>query len=584
MFGRKKLSSLALVAAVAWIGVVPAIPQGATDHRFCADADGDGRVQIGDAITILNYLFAGQGVAPYCIAQERGLDHLASRDELVALRQELLSRIDAIVLEGGGLPGEQRTKLDQILNSVRVTQSTAPSPVRTIVFSGVNVKIENGTGSVDQLNGAGNLIIGSGGGAVDSGSHNLVVGVGNNYSSWGGIVAGSSNRIAGVNACAIGGFRNTASGDYSSTFGGGDNLAVVTGATVSGGLENQAGLEPEDGSPERGRYSTVFGGRLNTANGFYAAVMGGQENTASGHYSAVSGGLGNTAGDAEDPPLSSDDGIGTPEDRGGYASVSGGLRNRALGRFSAVSGGADNVAGGASDWSDGTRASISGGERNRASGSGSSVSGGSGHVASGLSSHASGGRNNVASGEYSSAFGGGGEESFGANGIIDDAPVEAFIGSGNGAVGQYSTTLGGFGNQAGEADSRSNVTKWEVVAGGRQNRATKRAAVVALDEYGSGAVRHGSFDEVVRIEAIAAERNEEIPLFHGAGVRDDPDDLFAPRSPGTAPGHGNDLLESESSAVRRDPSRHQAAPPSAAIAARASSRSSKRVRTVPMIW
>lgn len=46
-----------------------------TDHRFCADANGDGAIDISDPVTILTYLFTG-GAPPYCIAQNLSLEDL----------------------------------------------------------------------------------------------------------------------------------------------------------------------------------------------------------------------------------------------------------------------------------------------------------------------------------------------------------------------------------------------------------------------------------------------------------------------------------------------------------------------------
>jgi hypothetical protein len=100
-----------------------------------------------------------------------------------------------------------------------------------IVFSGVNVQIVNGTGSTSSANETGNLIVGynelRGSGDNRTGSHNIVVGKQNNYSSWGGIVVGYHNDISGVYASVSGGRDNTASGDFSSVSGG--HVASVGG-------------------------------------------------------------------------------------------------------------------------------------------------------------------------------------------------------------------------------------------------------------------------------------------------------------------------------------------------------------------
>ena len=97
-----------------------------------------------------------------------------------------------------------------------------------ITFSGVNVHVNNGTGTTSgAVNGLGNLIVGHnearfGGGDDRSGSHNIVVGGGHNFTSYGGLVAGYGNTISGPCATVSGGAANTASGMYSSVSGGKD--------------------------------------------------------------------------------------------------------------------------------------------------------------------------------------------------------------------------------------------------------------------------------------------------------------------------------------------------------------------------
>ncbi|MCP4130100.1 MAG: hypothetical protein GY754_03685 [bacterium] len=200
----------------------------------------------------------------------------------------------------------------------------------TIQFSGVNVQIVSGSGSTaGGINGRGNLIVGynetRAGNSDKSGSHNIIVGLQHNYSSYGGLVAGLRNTISARYSCVNGGRDNTATGD---------------GSSVSGGIYNSAS----------GDESSVSGGWLNTADGKYSSVSGGWQNRASGMNSSVSGGIYNIAGNT-------------------YASVSGGCWNEASARYSSVSGGTNNTAGG-------ERSSVSGGSHNTANGERSSVSGG----------------------------------------------------------------------------------------------------------------------------------------------------------------------------------------------------------------
>lgn len=203
---------------------------------------------------------------------------------------------------------------------------------KTALFTGVNVQVVNGLGKTDTVNGLGNLIVGyntartavwmqstkgdpyeicsngahddatnctADGGvwAVDhkSGSHNIVGGDRNAYSSFGGLVVGTENAI---------------NQSFATVTGGSNNLARGTNSSIGGGMQNTAS----------GAESNVSGGAYNTASGGAGSVSGGNTNTASGMTSSASGGWGNTAS-------------------GDESSVSGGSSNTASGRTSSVSGG-----------------------------------------------------------------------------------------------------------------------------------------------------------------------------------------------------------------------------------------------------
>jgi len=89
----------ALLLAVRVLQEIPVVQGGggspATDERFCADSNGDGVVDLSDAVTILSYLFTGLGGEPYCVAQGVGLDQFATREDLEGLRAELLAEVAA---------------------------------------------------------------------------------------------------------------------------------------------------------------------------------------------------------------------------------------------------------------------------------------------------------------------------------------------------------------------------------------------------------------------------------------------------------------------------------------------------------
>jgi hypothetical protein len=130
-------------------------------------------------------------------------------------------------------------------------------------------KIGDSSGDTLSTNGKGNLVIGfnevagcgGGPGQCDrSGSHNLVLGIGNEYSASGGIVSGSDNILDGDLAVLLGGRDNDASGFESVVAGGG-----YTGLA-----------------------SVVAGGSSNDAIGFLSVVAGGDNSYVSGATSMVS--------------------------------------------------------------------------------------------------------------------------------------------------------------------------------------------------------------------------------------------------------------------------------------------------------
>ncbi len=248
--------------------------------------------------------------------------------------------------------------MEQKLKSVTSGINGAGLP--ELVITGANLRIVNGLGTTDTVNGVGNLIVGyneprADGATVQTGSHNIVGGQFNNFSSFGGLVVGSSNEISGAVAAVSGGSSHIASGNFSS---------------ISGGVGNRA----------EGEGSAVSAGQGNRATGIFASISGGEANIATGEGSSVSGGLFNTASNH-------------------VASISGGIQNFAIGDGSSVSGGFGGRA-------DGALSSISGGFGNMATGTASSVSGGEANTASGDESSVTGGHNRVAPGDFDWVAGG----------------------------------------------------------------------------------------------------------------------------------------------------------------------------------
>jgi len=146
-----------------------------------------------------------------------------------------------------------------------------------VIFAGANFHIRSGSGSTEDHTGLGNLLIGYDEDfdeptidANRTGSHNVIIGVGHQFTASAGFVAGLHNTISGQFSSVSGGRQNTASGE---------------GASVSGGLRNTAS----------GVRASVSGGDSNTASENSSSVSGGSNNTASGHSASVGGGGGQNA-------------------------------------------------------------------------------------------------------------------------------------------------------------------------------------------------------------------------------------------------------------------------------------------------
>jgi len=183
---------------------------------------------------------------------------------------------------------------------------TVDTSTDSVVFEGANVFVQSGSGSTDgTVNGLGNLIVGyneftSDRPTYQAGSHNIVVGSENGFTSYGSIVSGSNNRTAAPYSAVIGGYSNAATGSYATALGGyegsvsGDYATIVAGSlndasgdysVILGGAANDA----------KASYSSISGGESNTASGSLSSILGGYKNIASGSYSTIYGGQSQTA-------------------------------------------------------------------------------------------------------------------------------------------------------------------------------------------------------------------------------------------------------------------------------------------------
>lgn len=119
-----------------------------------------------------------------------------------------------------------------------------------LYIRGANLHLENGSDATyAHLNGLGNLILGynelrnNGSPNVRTGSHNLILGLGNNYSAAGGIVGGIHNEITHHMGSVLGGTGNSSSGLYAVVAGGFNNKALGNWSFIGGGANKVAATE-----------------------------------------------------------------------------------------------------------------------------------------------------------------------------------------------------------------------------------------------------------------------------------------------------------------------------------------------------
>jgi hypothetical protein len=230
------------------------------------------------------------------VALEQRLESLERRCRLSARRVRRATAIALVAVVGGCVwtsSPEARAQFGLTLASLNsrlqvVEAKTAPISVDGSGFTitGKNVFIQDGSGGTNGGTGLGNLTIGynaqsDGGDLSRTGTHNLILGDQNTYTSYGGLVAGNFNYIYSPYASISGGSGNYASGNSASVSGGAGNYATGDFASVSGGLGNAASAP----------YSSVSGGAFNLANGYYASVSGGLRRYAGFLWNWAAGGL-----------------------------------------------------------------------------------------------------------------------------------------------------------------------------------------------------------------------------------------------------------------------------------------------------
>ncbi len=236
----------------------------------------------------------------------------------------LQNRVAALEASDAALQNEIGTYLRPLEPHVTVdTHVLSGLPGPHIIFTGANVHIRNGNGPLQgfssaegcpatghcdgsgltpYLNGVGNLIVGYDEQEPSpypvqarTGSHNVVIGYGHQFTGHAGLVAGLLNTVTGASNTVSGGFQNTASGINTSVSGGAGNTATNEASSVCGGVSNiangiRSSVSGGQTNVASGQSSSIAGGRDNEATGFAASISGGAANTASGNSSSVSGG------------------------------------------------------------------------------------------------------------------------------------------------------------------------------------------------------------------------------------------------------------------------------------------------------
>ncbi len=343
---KRVLMGLGLFVLLAAINVatVVIVLQGAGLSRagsdttcYSADMNGDGFFTIVDPIRMLNFLF-NSGPPPEACAG--GGSEPQFTDAEVELLRDVIPHISIEYLDNG-----------------------ATGEVKTIRFSAVNLQVVNGLDATNgnevdpdtvdpddtNVNGTGNIIVGYnelGGVNPNSpfrtGSHNVVIGSHNAYTSFGALIVGRASTSEAPYANVLGGEFNHSFGDYASVTGGRNNIASGAYSSVAGG----GSLAAPEGNVASGIFSSILGGSENNAEGLRAVCVGGTGNTASGAASVAVCGTDTEAAGDQAVVLGGANNVAA----GSYSVVCGGQTNEASGLYSVIGGGSEGAIDGAWDW------------------------------------------------------------------------------------------------------------------------------------------------------------------------------------------------------------------------------------------
>ena len=320
------------------------------DIPYNPDVDEDSLIGTTDLLPLLA-LFGGE------FEPDEILFNDVSLVEVILIMQETITELQAQVTE---LQNESVSGLSGHLSYVDSTN--------TYVLEGVNFQVTRGS----EGSAAGNIIIGTND-ATDfapnparTGTHNLIIGNGHEYTGNNGIVHGENNRLTSEYAAVVGGRYGRVTAPHAVLVGGFSNHVEAGDAAIVGGRENfiantagrSAVLGGEADSlfqeitcavggnrnkvgedlSQDARWAVSIAGNQNSVARTYSATIAGALNEANGNSSALIGGQGNLTS--------------------GYGSSTlGGFQNSAIGTYSVIAAGQTSTA-------NGSRSIILGGRSN----------------------------------------------------------------------------------------------------------------------------------------------------------------------------------------------------------------------------
>ncbi|MDQ3263835.1 MAG: hypothetical protein M3Y59_09260 [Myxococcota bacterium] len=164
-----------------------------------------------------------------------------------------------------------------------------------LIFRGTNLYVQSADGSTPD--GTGNVILGaartSGTAASRAGSHNLLIGGGNNHPGSYSLLVGTDNTAAGDYNVVFGSFNETR-GIHSAVLGGRANLAAAADSLILSGLGHQ--VDDQFASILGGKYNWIEGPPAGVHKGFSVIVGGSENKISNASGSTIVGGAKNIIG------------------------------------------------------------------------------------------------------------------------------------------------------------------------------------------------------------------------------------------------------------------------------------------------